>query len=231
MLEIASVVVEHDGKCILNRVSLNLRRGEVLGVVGRNGSGKSALLQLLSGGLSPKRGRVVLRGDEQTRDQSQLRQSAVCLGHGIRSNVELTMEAWLDYTAFIVGADLELLRPRLAEYREWLPSPSTRMDRISWGQRRQAELAFALCQRAPMYCLDQVTDGLDGLTQRQLGAQIKLRASEGTTFVLADHSAEFIATVCDRVVVMVDGGIDTYLQRDEEGFRERILNAQGWSFQ
>jgi ABC-type multidrug transport system ATPase subunit len=229
VLELASVVVEHEGKCILNRVSLNLRRGEILGVVGRNGSGKSALLQLLSGGLSPKRGRVLLRGEEQTRDQSQLRQSSVFLRHGIRSHVALTMESWLDYTAFVAGADLDLLRPRLAEYREWLPSPSTRMDHLSWGQRRQAELAFALCQRSPIYCFDQATDGLDGLTQRQLGSQIKLRASEGTTFVLADHSAEFIATVCDRVLVMVEGGVEAYLQRDESGFRDRILEAQGWS--
>ena len=81
------------------------------------------------------------------------------------------------------------------------------MDEVSWGERRRAELAFAFCRRAPMCCLDQVTDGLDGLSQRQLGAQVKLRASEGTTFVIADHSAEFIATVCDRVLVMQDGGM------------------------
>ena len=103
------------------------------------------------------------------------------------------------------------------------------MDMLSWGERRRVELAFGFCRRAPIYCLDQPTDGLDGLTQRQLGSQIQTRASEGTTFVIADHSAEFIASVCDRVVVMNDGGIDRYLQKDEPEFREQLLVAQGWS--
>ena len=229
MLELASVVVEHDGNCILNRVSLNVRRGEVLGVVGRNGAGISALLALLSGMLGPKRGRVLLRGEEQTKEQSLLRQSVVLYRHGSSSHSRLSFEAWLEYCAFAGGIDLDLIKPRLGEYREWVPAPTQRMDEVSWGERRRAELAFAFCRRAPMYCLDQVTDGLDGLSQRQLGAQVKLRASEGTTFVIADHSAEFIATVCDRVLVMQDGGIDAFIQRDDEGFRDSILNAQGWS--
>lgn len=229
MLELASVVVEHGGNTILNRVSLNIRRGEVLGVIGRNGSGKSALLVLLSGLLAPKRGRILLRGEEQTKEQSLLRQSVVLYRHGASTNSKLTFEAWLEYSAFAGGIDLGPLQPRLGEYREWIPAPTERMDEVSWGERRLAELAFAFCRRAPIYCFDQVTDGLDGLSQRQLGAQVKLRASEGTTFVIADHSAEFIASVCDRVLVMKDGGLDVFIQRDDDGFRERILHAQGWS--
>lgn len=229
MLEITSVVVDHKDASLLNRVSLSLRRGEVLGVVGRNGSGKSSLLQLISGGLSPTRGRIQLRGEEQTKEQSKLRQSVVLFGHGACSMSALSFESWQEYSAFVSGLDLALVRSRLTEYREWLPEPSRRMDALSWGNRRRAELAFSFCRRAPIYCLDQVTDGLDGLTQRQLGAQIQLRASEGTTFVLADHSAEFISSVCDRVVVMVEGGIDRYLQREDPKFREQLLFAQGWS--
>jgi len=208
---------------------LSIRRGEVLGVVGRNGTGKSSLLRLIAGGLTPTRGRIQLRGEEQTKDQGQLRESVVLLTHGYGSPTELTFAAWQEYNAFIYGIDLGLIRSRLNEYREWLPTSSQRMDTLSWGDRRRVELAFGFCRRAPIYCLDQATDGLDGLTQRQLGAQIQLRASEGTTFIVADHSAEFVSSVCDRVIVMNEGGIDRYLQKDELEFREQLLSAQGWS--
>lgn len=221
-------MVDQDDHCRLNRVSLSLRRGEILGVVGRNGSGKSSLLQLIAGGLSPTRGRIQLRGEEQTKNQSLLRESVVLFAHGSGEPVSLSFTAWQEYGAFVHGAELGLIRSRLNEYREWLPSSNTRMDKLSVGSRRRVELAFGFCRRAPIYCLDQATDSIDGLTQRQLGAQIKVRASEGTTFVIADHSAEFISSLCDRVVVMSEGGIDRYLQRDEPEFREQLLVAQGW---
>ena len=133
VLETASVVVEHDGNCILNRVSLNVRRGEVLGVVGRNGAGKSALLALLSGMLGPKRGRVLLRGEEQTKEQSLLRQSVVLYRHGSSSHSRLSFEAWLEYCAFAGGIDLDLIKPRLGEYREWVPAPTQQWMRSHGG--------------------------------------------------------------------------------------------------
>ena len=228
LLELTSVVVERSSRCLLNRVSLKIRRGEVLGVIGLNGSGKSVLLQLMSGLIKPDRGRVQFRGEEQTRNPSLLRKSVVMCSGQSQAVGKLTVAAWVEYLVYIHGLDLSLIRSRLTEFQEWFPSSEQLFEELSWGDQRRAELAFAMCRRAPFYCLDQPSNGLDGLSQRQLGAQIKQRAVEGTTFALADHSAELMTSLCDRILIMRDGGIDEFLSRGEDGFREKVLAAQGW---
>ena len=112
LLELTSVVVERSSRCLLNRVSLKIRRGEVLGVIGLNGSGKSVLLQLISGLIKPDRGRVQFRGEEQTRNPILLRKSVVMCSGQSQAVGKLTVAAWVEYLVYIHGMHDNEQRPK-----------------------------------------------------------------------------------------------------------------------
>ncbi len=197
------------GRALVEDVSLQVRDGEMLGLVGPNGSGKSTLLRLLSGVLAPHRGRVQLEGRSLAalgrRTVAQLlavvsQQVETADRLTVRDAVELGRTPFLSALSPWSAADDAAVSEALAAV-DMLALAARDWTTLSGGERQRAHIARALAQRPRLLLLDEPTNHLD--IHHQLGI-LHLVASLPVTSVIALHDLNQ-ALRCDRVLVMQAG--------------------------
>ncbi|WP_408897406.1 ABC transporter ATP-binding protein [Nocardioides sp. R1-1] len=197
-------------RVVLREIDLEVRTGEVLGLIGANGTGKSTLLRTLAGVRTPASGEVRvgdrpltrLRPPERARRIGYVAQEEaapsdllvaelVALGRlphrGARGRLGPDDRAAVRHALRLVDLEYAAAQP---------------LDRLSGGERRRAVLARGLAQEAPLLLLDEPTNHLD-IGHRL--ALMRLVRRLGRTVVLALHDLELAATFCDRIAVLHRG--------------------------
>ena len=201
----------------LRGVSVEVRAGEVVGILGRTGSGKSTLIQYLNGLFRPARGRVVVDGHDLASPRTDLRLIRQRVGLVFQDPETQMFEPLVgDDVAYgprqlRLGADEIRARVRWAMDAVGLPFERFK-DRytfsLSGGEMRKAALAGVLAIRPRVLVLDEPTSGLDPGARAELRRRIEeLRAREGLTLVLVSHDMEEVARLSDRLYVLQDGAV------------------------
>lgn len=201
-------------KAAVQDVSLVTRPGELLGIIGHTGSGKSTLVQHLNGLLRPASGQVLLDGEDIWAQPKNIRQvrfrvgmvfqypehqlfeetvyKDIAFGPRNQGLPEAEIAARVKEAATLVGLDAELLEK----------SPFD----LSGGEKRRAAIAGVIAMRPEILVLDEPTAGLDPRGREQILSMIRdYRDRCGTTVLLVSHSMEDVARVADRVLVMDHG--------------------------
>jgi osmoprotectant transport system ATP-binding protein len=203
----------------LDRVSLEVRRGECLAVIGESGSGKSTLLRCFNRLTEPDGGRVLVDGvDAATLDPIELRrrtgyvpQDGGLLPHwSVRRNVELVPRlrgspagASADRALRLVGLEPERFAAR-------------RPSQLSGGQRQRVAVARALAAEPAVVLLDEPFGALDAITRADLQTVfLRLRRELGLTAVLVTHDLREAFLLADRVAVLRDGRVEQVAPADE----------------
>lgn len=206
LLRAAGVTVRYGDVVAVREVDLDLHRGEVVALMGRNGSGKSSLLWALQGSGARDGGSVLVDGVDPANLSARSARGVVGL-------VPQT-PADLLYLQTVGGecaqADLDAGRDRgacAALLDRIVPGidPDAHPRDLSEGQRLALVLAVQLTARPRVVLLDEPTRGLDYGAKEQLGRVVRELAAEGRAVVVSTHDVEFAATVADRVVVMAEG--------------------------
>jgi energy-coupling factor transport system ATP-binding protein len=212
VLAARGVLVRYGDLVAVRQVDLDLREGEVLALMGRNGSGKSSLLWALQG-AGPRQGGSVEVGAGVHRDPKALpvAQARALVGLVPQTPTDLlyleTVQAELhqgdrESGATTLGTARELL-DRLAP---GIADDGHPRD-LSEGQRLCLVLAIQLCAAPKVVLLDEPTRGLDYPAKRALTAVVDQLAGEGRSVVISTHDVEFAALAADRVVVMAEGDV------------------------
>ena len=196
---------------ILRGISLIIRPGETVALMGRNGMGKSTLIRAIMGLVPAAEGRVVFAGADATRlatfARSQLGIAYVPEGRGIFGS--LTVAENLDIAArpgpngahaWTIPRVLDLF-PRLAERR------ANRGDQLSGGEQQMLAIGRALATNPRLLILDEATEGLAPLIREEIWTTIRLVRESGLAALIVDKSVAEIARVADRVVVLVKGEV------------------------
>jgi len=208
-LSARGVTVRYGAVTAVRGVDMDLHAGEVLALMGRNGSGKSSLLWALQGSGPRQRGRVDVGGD----DPGSLppAQARALVGLVPQEPADLlyldTVAQELDqadHESATAGRGsarglLDRLAPGIAD-------PCHPRD-LSEGQRLSLVLAVQLAAAPTVVLLDEPTRGLDYAAKRSLIGIVDRLAAEGRTVVIATHDVEFVAAAADRVVVMGAGDV------------------------
>jgi energy-coupling factor transporter ATP-binding protein EcfA2 len=200
------LVVSYRGRPALRGVSLTLHAGEVVAVMGRNGAGKSSLLNSFVGLVKPVSGRVevagispaVARPEQMIRYAGLVPQQAGDLLYCETVGDELTQA---DRDAGVGHGTSAELFESLAPGVDPLMHPRD----LSEGQRLTLALAVVLVASPPLVLLDEPTRGLDYGAKRRLTTTLQRLTAAGHGIVLATHDVELVAEVADRVVVLGDG--------------------------
>jgi HlyD family secretion protein len=213
-------------------VSLCIAARQSLGIVGANGSGKTTLVDLIAGLLVPAVGRVVVDGtslDEARRAAWQTQvayvpQSVFMLDASIAANIALGVElADIDPERLSEAVRLAQLEELIAALPEGLRHRvGERGVKLSGGQRQRIGIARALYRQACVLLLDEATNALDGLTERELMATLGQLRGRYTTVLIAHRMSTVRA--CDLIVQLEQGeviasGPYEELLRDSEAFR------------
>lgn len=199
---------------VLDGLSLDVMRGEVLGVVGASGSGKSVLLRTIVGLQKPKEGQItvfetdVLTADAvalraiQTRWGVMFQDGALFSSLTVRENVEAPMRERSDIDAVTRGS---LADPRIGMVGLPATSGDLYPSELSGGMRKRAGLARALSLDPEILFLDEPTAGLDPISASEFDALIvSLQQALGLTVFLVTHDLDTLRATCDRIAVLAE---------------------------
>lgn len=191
LVQVENVSVAYGARTVLSHVSLNVQKGEIVTIVGPNGSGKTSLLRAIIGAVKPVNGRVSLSTD--------VRLGYVPQKLHIDETLPITVTRFLQLprgasTAAIESALLQAGVPDLA---------MSQMTQLSGGQFQRVLLARALIAKPDLLLLDEATQGLDQRGSASFYQQIeKVRQETGCAVLMISHELHVVMSASDRVVCL-----------------------------
>lgn len=248
VIEVRDLVVELKGNRVLNGVTLDVYRGEILGFVGASGAGKSVLTRTILGLLPKRLGRISVFGvnldeaGEQQRQEIERRwgilfqQGALFSSLTVGENIEFPIREYLDLSERLMTeiaiTKLEMVGLKPDVYRKF---PSE----LSGGMIKRVALARALALDPEILFLDEPTSGLDPISAGDFDQLIlTLQQTSSMAVFMVTHDLDSLHTICDRIAVLGDGKIieagtmDTMLASQHpwlkayfHGVRARTLKA------
>lgn len=213
VLQVKDVVQEYPGVRALKGVSLELRAGQVLGLVGENGAGKSTLIRILGGIEQPVRGTVIMKGAEQRFRSSADSQAAgiSVVSQEFRQVPQLTVadNIFLGHELTSGGVvQRGRTRVRSAELLEQLGmdlDADRTVSSLTVGDRQMVEIARALSREFDVLIMDEPTAALNGAEISRLHTIVRRLAEQGKAIVYVSHHLDEIFAICDVVAVLRDG--------------------------
>lgn len=210
------------GRTILKGITLQIFQGEVFGIYGRSGAGKTMLLRVLSGLDAPNSGRVSIQVEEDDRTEWLEAMPAVAMqtpGMGpdltVQENLTLFVRLWQVPRKKRTG--------RIARYMELLELTDVRFRRtsdLSYGARQRVELAGALLPESMIVMIDCLIETLPSDLRLSIWRHLQTRAKAGAAIIIATASAKE-AAICERIAVLEQGRLEFV------GAPEELLKSAG----
>ena len=210
-----SLHLAFDGRIILNDVSIAVRPGEIIAIVGKSGTGKTTLIQVLSGFQKADKGEVHIQGERlNAKDPDQADKLRRCtIGYLAQDLVllpQLTATQNVAIPLLLAGTKPKLARAKAKEAlaQLGLSGESDRpAHRLSRGQRQRTALARALAQERPILLLDEPTSSLDPETRDNIMRRLTERAASGAAIVITTHDPD-VAQMADATWTLATGRLD-----------------------
>ena len=194
----------------VNKVSFQVKRGEIFGFLGPNGAGKSTTIRMLCGILAPTAGKATVIGFDVFREAEQIKSHIGYMSQKFSLYEDLTVEENIDFYSGIYRIPKEDKKTR----KDWVIKMSGLEEHrnsltaiLPGGWRQRLALGCALLHKPPVIFLDEPTSGLDPISRRNFWDLIYQLAAEGVTVFVTTHYMDE-AEYCDRVSIMVDGRIE-----------------------
>ncbi|MGI6315439.1 MAG: ABC transporter ATP-binding protein [Christensenellales bacterium] len=216
MFEMIGITKSFDRREVLKDITVTLREGSILGVVGTNGAGKSTLLRIASGAYRPDAGRVLLDGEE-LREDSPVRREIFYISDDPYTFPNGTIWEMRDFYRALYPAFDDILLSRLTELLGLGLRQKT--SSFSKGMLRQAMICLAFASHARMILFDETFDGLDPVMRQAVKGLIAQRVEAGELLpVIASHNLRELEDIADHVAVLHRGMMvsELFLNREQE---------------
>ena len=227
-LQLEHVSRRRAGRPAVQDLSLQLPRGQVLGLLGVNGAGKSTTLSMIAGALRPDSGEIKLNGEDFLEQPELARTRIGWLPERAPLWPELTVSEHLDAHGRLRGLhgkSLREARARIIERLELQPLARRLAGVLSQGQRQRLGLACALLHKPSLLVLDEPANALDPVQVAALRKLIREEAAAGTTVILSTHLLTEVTAVCDRVAILHEGRLrhDGAMHADDHAALEKTF--------
>lgn len=216
MIKIENLTRAYGDFIAVNNVSFCINAGEIVGLLGHNGAGKTTIMKMLSGYLEPSEGFIEVGDIDLRNDRVAVQKRLGYLPENLPVYPEMTVADYLDYAAHLKGltgtvCTQEVRRViKSCDITSKLLAPIATLSR---GYKQRVGVAQALLGNPKLLILDEPTNGLDPTQTRQMRELIKEIAKEATV-ILSTHIMQEVDAICDRVLIMRSGelAIDSKLE-------------------
>ena len=198
------------GKTVIKDLSFDVKRGEVFGFLGSNGSGKTTTIRALLGIYQPTGGALHIDGKPFAVDGS------VKLGYLPEERGLYKKESVIDvmvYFGQLKGLSREEAKSRSEAYLRRVKledKATTRLDKLSGGQQQKIQLGITIINDPELLILDEPTKGFDPVNRRLLMDIIEEHQKAGATIIFVTHQMEEVERLCDRIILLKDGRAHAY---------------------
>ncbi len=207
MIQLQKVHKSFRGNIAVQNLTLQVQQGEILGLLGANGAGKSTTINLLLGFLKPDSGMITVNGIDVLRKGNEVRRITGYIPENVNLYPYLSGLENLDYFCRLAG-----LKYSKTELRDFLnicglqtDAHTKRVSDYSKGMRQKVGIAIAYAKKAKVYLLDEPASGLDPLASNELTVLLKKLAEEGATILMASHDIFRVREVCHRIGILKKG--------------------------
>lgn len=223
-------------KVAVNDLSIEIMEGEFLGIIGHTGSGKSTLVQMLNGLITPTSGKVLLRDKDINENKKKLREVRFQVGMVFQypeyQLFEETVYRDIAFGPTNMGLTGDELDKRVRESARFTGLKDKLLDKspfdLSGGEKRRAAIAGVIAMDPDVLILDEPTAGLDPQGRDKLLNQIlSYHKERKNTVILVSHSMEDIARVADRILVMNKGNAEILAPKREVFAQGERLEKMG----
>lgn len=236
MVEIENITRWFGPKLAVDRISLRVDAGEVLGIIGPNGAGKSTTMRILTGYLPATSGMVKINGCDMQSDPLKAKSMIGYLPENAPVYGGMSVRSFLIYIGSLRGmskADLAVRLDKTARDCKIEKVLEQGVETLSKGYRHRVCLAQALIHDPKVLVLDEPTDGLDPNQKREVRRLIRRLGTEGKTIILSTHILEEVEEVCGHVAVIsggrkiFDGTVGEFRKTAGSGIRLEIEAVGG----
>ena len=211
----------------VDNVSFTIGDGEIVGLLGHNGAGKTTIMKMLTGFLEPSAGTVTINGCDIESERSRAQAYVGYLPENCPLYPEMTVAAFLDYAAELKGIaggeKAKAIKEAIAatELGDKIMAPISSLSR---GYRQRVGVAQAILHNPKIVILDEPTNGLDPSQIKHMRALIK-QLAQNATVMLSTHILQEVAAVCGRAIIINRGKIalDKSLSELSGGGRLRLV--------
>ena len=210
MILVENLSHQYGSRLALSNVSFEVKAGEIFGLLGPNGGGKSTLFRILSTMMVPTGGRAEISGHDVAREPAAVRRGIGVVFQTQSLDKALTVSENLRAQGHLHGLSGPQLRARMEQVVERLGLAARRHDLVetlSGGLKRRVEIAKGLLHRPVVLLMDEASTGLDPGARRDLWQYVEeLRSREGVTILLTTHILDE-ADRCDRLALLHQGRV------------------------
>ncbi|TAD95238.1 MAG: ABC transporter ATP-binding protein [Bacteroidetes bacterium] len=222
MIHIHQVNKAFKGSPAVQNLNLQVKKGEIMGLLGANGAGKSTTINMLLGFLAPDSGTVKINNLDTSQQAQQVRQLIGYIPENVNLYPYLSGIENLDYFCRLAG-----LKYTKTELQNFLTTCGLQSEAhhkkiadYSKGMRQKVGIAIAYAKKAKVYLLDEPASGLDPLASNELSELLKKLAAEGATILMASHDIFRVREVCHRIGILKKGVLVKELQSQEVSANE-----------
>ena len=207
MIQLTNVSKRYDNTTVVENLNLQINAGEIVGIIGHNGAGKSTTMKMIAGLVEPTTGNVRVMGRDIHRDGVKVKQQIGYLPEDSPLYEAMTAQQYLLFFSELYQMPRQKALQRIDQLLTSLDlvEKNKLTGEFSKGMKRKTAIARALLHDPSLLILDEPSSGLDPLTSFFIINYLRTLKREGKTIILSAHNLFHVETICDRVGIIKNG--------------------------
>ena len=207
MIQLVDVTKRYNDTTATENLNIHIEAGEIVGIIGHNGAGKSTTLKMIAGLVEPTSGSIRVMGRDIQKDSVRIKQHIGFLPEDSPLYETMTAREYLLFFSELYRMPRQKALKRIDQLLDSLdlPEKNKLTGEFSKGMKRKTAIARALLHDPDLLILDEPNSGLDPLTSFFILNYLKTLRKEGKTIILSAHNLFHVETICDRVGIIKNG--------------------------